>query len=160
MRVLIVTAEPCEAVKALGAEGYVGFRLDPRGCEWVSHALLRRGRVVNVARRCEECVFGVLARSGHVLAAPTLTGGGRMRFVVEDTWRVRRALRAFSDQVVSVEEADARGLVLTARQRRVLALISDGAGSIAEVARRLGVSKTAASKLVRKTLRKLSIAHA
>ena len=158
MRALLVSARPCEAVARIGAEGYVGFKII--GCSMVEHALLKGGRVVRVSRRCEECVFGRLVRASLVIGRPSLTPRGLMKFVVADTREARRVLRESVGQVVSVEEVDVRGVVLSQRQAEALSLMADGAGGVAGVARALGISKVAAWKLVKKGLRKLALAVA
>ncbi len=158
MKALLISAVPCEQVRELGPEGYLGFRT--LNCEAIEHLIVSKGRVVRARRKCDDCVLGQLARHGFILSNPTITSEGFIRMASTDSAGVRRILRKYRHQIVAVEEIDLRGLILTPKQRMAVALLADGASNISGVARALGISKTAAWKLVKKSIKKIARLHA
>ncbi|MEB3850982.1 MAG: hypothetical protein LRS49_00165 [Desulfurococcales archaeon] len=157
MKALLVTALPCDEVRKLKPESHLGFRT--LGCDEIEHLIVSGGRALRTRRKCDECLLGVLIRSSYVLSGPVITPEGLVRMAAIDKPSVRRALRIHRRQLVSLEEVDVRNLVLTPRQRVAFSLLASDAGNIAGVARALGISKVAAWKLVRKSLRKIARLH-
>ena len=158
MKALLVEAVPCEMVRQLRPEAYIGYKIGD--CSVIEHILLAEGKPVRRTRSCETCVLGQLVRHGHLLAPPTLTRQGLMRFIVSDTRETRRTLKRFRDQVVRVEEESISAVTLSPRQREAVSLLAGSASNISRLARELGISKTAAWKLVKKSLQKLAKLHA
>ncbi len=156
MKALVVIATPCEYVKRLRPEGYLGYRLGgcPQGS--IEHLLVTRKGLVKARKECENCVLARLARATHLLSPPVLTSTGHMKFLVTATPAAKRVLTEYRDRVVNIEEVDYRSVHLTPRQREAIQLLAEQATNITGLARALGVSKPAAWKLVRKTIRKIA----
>ncbi|MCE4627865.1 MAG: hypothetical protein F7C34_01775 [Desulfurococcales archaeon] len=157
MKALVIEAEPCETVKKLAPSSYVGFRM--LSCGKIEHLLIADNQVRRVRKGCENCVLGVLVRSGHLIGQPSITKSGKLRFIVADTVDTRRVIRKYGSQVVSSEQVDIRGISLTRKQREIVEMLASNE-NISSIARTMGISKAAAWKLVKKTLRKVARLHA
>lgn len=85
-----------------------------------------------------------------------LNDGSLIRFHVLYTREAERLLAAHKGQVVSLEIISPGNLLLTKRQEEALILAAvNGTASPTLIARKLGISRQAASKLLSKALKKL-----
>jgi len=149
----------CPAARRVSPSGYVGFRcLAQRG--EIEH-LLAAGRGVRRLRLgCRDCVLAELMQAGHVASAPVVDEEGRIRFLVTYNAAVRRVLERRGSQVLEVRRVPLSAVLLTPRQREVLAALRDEAPASTRLAKRLGVSRAAAASAARRLLRKLAMLHA
>jgi len=108
---------------------------------------------------CDSCVLAKLYRASFVVGHPVLSPQGRISFLVRDDWQARRVLRKYPDRLVAVEEIDYRDIVLTPRQMEALKLLASNGAGVSKIARALGVTKPAAHKLARRSLKKLAKIH-
>ena len=157
MKALVIEAEPCEAVKRLAPSSYIGFKI--MSCGKIEHMLIADNKLRRVRKECDNCVLGALVKSGHIIGQPSITRAGRLRFIVADSAETRRTLRRHRAQVVYSEEVNIRGVSLTRKQREIVEMLAAN-GNISGIARAMGISKAAAWKLVKKTLRKVARLHA
>ncbi len=158
MRVLKIVMKQCEILRSLDAVGYVGSRLG--GCvKFIEHAVMTREGIKRVRAPCHSCVLAKLYRASFVLGYPVITSDGLIRFLVLKNRLVQRILREHERDLVSVEELDYREVILTPRQRETLHHMALDGTSITRIARALGVTKPAALKLARRSLRKLALLH-
>ncbi|MCE4620636.1 MAG: hypothetical protein F7C33_06410 [Desulfurococcales archaeon] len=154
MRLLKVRMRQCEKLRSIGADSYLGFRI--ASCpERIEHVVVSSRRVSIFSKRCDDCVLAKLVRATHVVGTPIIAGDSIV-FLVNDNRHARRLLAQHSDDIVEVEEVDYREAYLTKRQRQVLRLLASGeASNVSRVARKLGISKPAALKLVKNSIRKI-----
>lgn len=148
---------PCELLKAISPSLYLGFELVDDGC--IEHFLMTKGckEFRRLRIECENCMLGRLIRSSALLSSPMIVKQKAIRFLVLYNLSVRKILSDYRDQLIDLEVIDLRKVVLTEKQKQVLRMAGDGIGlSTSTLARRLGVSKPAARKLVRRTLCKVS----
>ncbi len=159
MKLLRVVMWQCERMRRTEADDYLGMRLGACPLR-IEHLVVSGRRVERVRVPCSECVLAKLYEVAHVLGPPALTPDGKIQFVVTQNRRVKKILREHEDEIVTVEEIDYRDVYLTPRQKQALTLLASGkATNITRLAKTLGITKPAALKLVRKSLRKLARRH-
>lgn len=157
MKVARITMWGCEAFQRVCPSAYVGYQM--LGDGRIEHLLLKDKGGVKVRLRldCEDCVLGRLLKSSKLVSMPAVVDGVKVRFMTIYNREVRRVLSQHKHQLVNVEVLDLRSVVLTRRQRELLRVVADGAGtSPSRVARRLGVSRQAAQKLLNNLVRKIA----
>ncbi|MCE4609397.1 MAG: hypothetical protein GSR77_00890 [Desulfurococcales archaeon] len=159
MKLLEVIMWQCELIRKLEAEDYLGVSL--RRCpEKIEHIIVSDNKVKNVNVRCENCILAKLMKSTHIIGSPTIVNGGKIRFVVKNNASVKKLLKEHSYQLVEIKEVDHRELYLTRRQKEVLSLLVSGRVSNAtQLSRLLKISKPAALKLIKRSIRKLARRH-
>lgn len=155
MKLLRVVMTQCEKLKSLKPDEYLGVRIG--SCpDRIEHIVVSNRRVHIVSKRCEDCVLAKLIRSTHVIGQPVLKGG-TITFIVRADKYSRNLIKKYSRDIIDISELDYRELYLTERQKQVLRLMVSGeASNISRIARKLGISKPAALKLVRNSIRKLA----
>lgn len=157
MRVARVTMKPCRKLEETYACRYLGFRL--ANGDKIEHYLEENnGKRIKLRVPCNNCVLGRLLRTSFLVSIPVIVnenGSRRLRFLVVVNGVVRRLLMEYSSQLDEVEIDDARNYYLTPRQAEALKLLSNGANTVSGLSRKLGISKVAASKLIKRGLRKI-----
>jgi predicted DNA binding protein len=154
-RVAVVEVEQCPTLRSVGARSYLGYRLLGDGS--VEHLVEdSEGRLVRVKADCGSCVFCRLIRSTYLVGPPVVKGEA-MKFTVVYNRAARRILESERGRVRSLRILRREAVLLTEAQREALALSVDRGPRVSELARSLGVSKPAASKALRKALRKAYI---
>ena len=157
MRVIRVVMWQCELLRQAEPEAYLGTRFS---CDrFIEHLVVSKRSVKRVRLACETCVLAKLARASYLLGHPEVTSDGKIQFLVRDDSGARRILREHQEDLVDVEYLDHRSVYLTPRQREVLKTLAEETTSISSLARRLGVAKPAALRLVKRSLRKLAKLH-
>ncbi len=155
MRLARIVMHQCEAVRRLEADDYLGTSFSSCPAR-ISHVVVSKRRVIHVSKPCDDCVLAKLYRATHVVGQPKIRQDGRIEFIVRLNRRAERVLREHRDEIVEVEEIDYRSLYLTPRQRQALEAVAEGgAYGVTSLARALGVSKSSASRLYKRILRKL-----
>jgi DNA-binding CsgD family transcriptional regulator len=149
----------CEAFQRAYPTAYVGYQILDDGR--IEHLLLSENsglKRVKLKMDCDKCVLGRLVKSSKLVSMPTvLDDGKKIRFVTTYNREVKRILSEHRSQLVSVEVLDLRSVVLTRRQRELLRIVANGAGtSPSRVAVRLGVSRQAAQKLLTNLVKKIA----
>ena len=159
MKLLRITMKQCDTVRNIGAEEYLGTRLGSCPLR-IEHIIVSGKRIEHVKKSCDSCILAKLYHSTYVVGNPTLTPEGGIVFIAINTREVRRILKHHKEELINVEEVDPRNIYLTPRQKEALKLLATGeASNISRLARRLGITKPAALKLVRKSLQKLAKRH-
>jgi len=158
MKLLRLEMWQCERVRREEA-GYLATHFG-RCPLYIEHLITSGNSVKRVRVGCENCVLAKLYRASYVVGSPVLTPDGRIRFYVRKDKKVKRIIEEHIDDLISVEEVDHREVVLTPRQREAIRLLASGeASNITRLAAKLGISKPAALRLVRRSLRKLARIH-
>jgi hypothetical protein len=151
MQFLKLYLRPCDKIPR-DAVAYLGFRV---GDGAIYHILRRPSGVHIAAAKCDECLFYKLMTRSYVLGTPMIVDG-RLRVIVADSRAVRKLVNEHASQVVKAEPLKPADVMLTKRQREILAALANG-HNISSAARASAVSKTAVHKTFRKTLRKLTL---
>ncbi len=149
----------CEAFQRAHPVAYVGYQILDDGR--IEHLLLSDSnglRKVKLKMDCNKCVLGRLVKSSKLVSMPTvLDDGKRIRFMALYNREVKRILSEHRDQLVGVDVLDLRSVVLTRRQRELLRVVANGAGtSPSRVAVKLGVSRQAAQKMLHNLVKKIA----
>jgi predicted DNA binding protein len=159
LKALRIIMKQCQLLSSYKPEDYLGSYIGncPRKIE---HIIVSGGKTHRVKVSCDKCVYAELLKTTHIIGHPIVDRKGYIQFLVVNTRRVRKILDKHIDQLIAVEELDARSLYLTERQREVFRLFaSKDVSSVGTLSQRLGISKPAASKLFRKTLSKLAMRY-
>jgi len=160
LRLAVITMKQCRLLRELRPRGYLAFGSCGAAREMIEHIVEdQRGRMEKLRVSCRDCVLAQLLQGSYVVGQPVLLAGGLIRFVAVYTNATRRIISRNKSRLVSVEVVDARSLLLTPRQRAVLGMLG-GSETITSIASRLGVSRAAAGKLVRRALQKIAILYA
>jgi len=154
MKVLLASLEPCREIKELEPKIYIGYRV--LDCDRIEHIVLSGGSINKIKKRNEECVFAQLIRHGYALVPPIITQEGFVRLILIDSANVRKILKRHEQRIIGISRHDLRSLVLTLRQRRALSLFALQSNNISGVAKVLSISKPAAWKLIKKSIRKIA----
>ena len=159
MKFIEIEMKQCELMKSRHAEEYLGNSM--RQCPArIEHIVVAQGRIHRVPVQCSSCVLAKLYRATHVIGNPVLTPDGRIKFVVVDSRTTRRIISEHREELISVRPVDQRQLYLTPRQREALRLLAnEEATNISQISRLLKISKPAAHKLVRNSIRKVLRKH-
>ena len=160
MKLLRILMWQCELVRQQEAEDYLATHLG-RCPVYIEHLLATGNSVKKVRIGCENCVLAKLYRASYVVGKPTLTSDGKILFYVRKDKKVEKILKEHLDSLVSVEVVDHREVILTPRQREAIKLLAEGeATNITRLAQKLRITKPAALRLVRRSLRKLARIYA
>ena len=159
MRLLRIVLHQCSQLRNINAEGHLGSRLScPHNT--VEHAVITGNGVTRVKKKCDTCIYTILQRLSFTLGQPILLRGGLVQFIVAKNRAVEKLLKENHHLLVEAEEVSYKDLFLTPRQKEALAYLAYNGTSVSNLARYLGVTKPAALKLARKSLRKLARLHA
>jgi len=159
MKLLRLEMWQCERVRREEADGYLATHFG-RCPLYIEHLVTSGNTVKKVRVGCENCVLAKLYRASYVVGNPVLTPDGKIQFYVRKDKRVERIIRDHAKDLISVEEVDHREVTLTPRQREAIRLLATGqASNITRLAEKLGISKPAALRLVKRSLRKLARIH-
>ncbi len=156
MKLAVITMKQCPVAASAKPKAYLGFRCT---ASYVEHLLESSKGPARIRRECRGCVLAGIVEGSYLVSTPIVFEDGRIRFIAVYNNAVRRLLQRHRDQLVSVEIVDSRSLLLTPRQRRLIALMAENP-SPSRLASILGVTRPSASKAVRRVLRKLSLLHA
>jgi len=158
MRLLRIVLHQCNQLKNTDAIGHLGSRLSCKH-DTVEHAVITKSGVVHVKKKCDSCIYAKLQASSFILGQPILLQGGLIQFLVAKNRAIEKLLKENSHIVVEAEEINYKDIVLTPRQKEALAYIASNGTSISHLAKYLGITKPAALKLARKSLKKLARLH-
>ena len=157
MKVARITMKPCKLLQNIKPKNYIGFKVNHEGM--VEHYI----ECINGSKRrlkvnCYNCFLGRVLEYSYLISIPKIiatNNGISIRFFTLYNARVRELLREFRDQIIDLVIDDYRNYYLTPRQLQILQLLGDDRKSISNIAKSMGISKTAASKLLDKALRKI-----
>ncbi|MEB3806749.1 MAG: hypothetical protein GSR73_04450 [Desulfurococcales archaeon] len=156
MKLLKVTMKQCSLLRQLKPDEYLGTRIGTCPAK-IEHIVVSNRRVHVLKKSCDDCVLAKLMRATHVIGQPVIRGDETIVFIVRDNKYTRRLLREHNDDIVDVGEVDYREVYLTLRQKEALRMLANGeASNISRLARKLGISKPAALKLVKSSIKKLA----
>ncbi|HID41700.1 MAG TPA: hypothetical protein EYP33_06060 [Pyrodictium sp.] len=160
MKLAVITMKQCQLLRGLKPRSYLAFGSCGAARRMIEHIIEdQHGRIEKLRVSCRDCILAQLLQGSYIVGQPVLLPEGLIRFVAVYTNATRRTISRNKSRLVSVEIIDARSLLLTPRQRAVLRMLGDSA-TITGIASRLGVSRAAAGKLVRRTLQKLALLYA
>lgn len=156
MRLIRVVIRQCETLKSLQADEYLGTRIGY--CPYkIEHIVVSRRKIHVFSKECESCVLAKLIRNTHVIGLPVIKEDQTIHFIVRESRNTLRVLREHAEDIVEIEPVDYREVYLTIRQKEALRLLANGdASNISRLARKLGISKPAALKLVKKSIQKIA----
>lgn len=156
MKLVKVVIRQCETLRALDADEYLGTRIGY--CPSKIEHIVVSGRRIHIFRKnCDDCVLAKLMKTTHVIGLPVIRKDETIHFIVRETRRAMKILKEHEKDILKMEEVDYREVYLTLRQKEALRLLANGeASNISRLARKLGISKPAALKLVKNSIRKLA----
>ena len=157
MKIARVTLKPCQRLTRLNPKAYIGYQLNGHTVE---HLVIADNQghksTVSLKVHCGECLFCHFLKTTKIVGTPTLEDHGRIRFTILYTGTARRLINRHRDRLESLEVYDYRSTILTEKQRKAIQIAAEEGLSPTRVAEKLGVSRQAAGKLLRKAMAKIA----